>query len=180
MPALLIVCAVVPGMLLTMARTQRRLLLRAAGVLVVGFVVGVVVPINANRVFAQYPEQYCPRAQNAYDIAQAMKAFLAEEGHTREHAWIVGYPHWVDSRAVGEWIGDINFPNTVMGPEEAAQVDLQGEPGWFVLNFNDKATLQALRAQYPQGVERVYQASQCPDALGKRFVVFVTQPAAMP
>jgi disulfide bond formation protein DsbB len=174
LPMLMIICAAVPGLVLELVRA-RRVRFRAASVLLIGFLIGIVLALNANRVFAQYPEQYCPRAQNAYDIAQAMEEFV-DEGNSYAQAWIVGYPHWVDSRAVGIWIGDIYFPNTVMGPEAVSQVDLGGEPGWFVLNVDDEPSLQVLRQQYPQGTITMYESSQCPEATAKQFVVFETQP----
>lgn len=178
LPALMIVCAAGPAILLELlraARHERPGAYRAASYAALSGVVALtlaVVAINQRRVFVDYPAQYCPRAQNASDIARELLAWEAR-GHPRSDAWIVGYPHWVDSRAVGVWIGEITFPNTVMGPEQVAAVDLGGRPGWFVLNREDLPSLQALYARYPLGQERLVEGSQC---AGRAFVVFETQP----
>lgn len=167
-PMLLTVCAVVPGIVVELARRYEQPLLRRASVACVAVLVAVVVGLNADRVFRQYPEQYCAVGRNASDIARELQAFVAA-GHAREHAWIVGYPHWVDYRAVGIWIGDITFANEIFGAEEVAQVDLNGQPGWFALHVDDTASLQVLREKYPYGTARTVVGAQCPD---EKFVVF--------
>lgn len=172
LPALMVVCAAGPAMLLEALRgLGRDRLYRGAlvGVAALGLLV---VVLNQRRVFVDYPAQYCPRAQNASDIGRELEEWLSRGGE-RTNAWLIGYPHWVDTRAVGVWIGDIGFANSVMGAEQAARVDLSGRPGWFALNRDDLPVLQALYAKYPQGQERLVEGSQC---AGRAFVVFETQP----
>jgi hypothetical protein len=171
LPALMLVCAAVPAMILELLRRAGRpaRLGALAGVAALGLLV---VALNQRRVFVDYPAQYCPQAQNASDIARELLAWEAAGGE-RAAAWIVGYPHWVDSRAVGVWIGEIGFPNTVMGPDEVRAVELGGRPGWFVLNREDQAALRALYERYPAGQERLVEGSLCD---GREFVVFETQP----
>ncbi len=178
LPILMIVCAAAPGILLALLHEaardgkawQQQLVGGATGgVVALGLLVAV---INWQRVFVDYPAQYCPRAQNASDIAAELLVW-EQTGGERSAAWLVGYPHWVDARAVGIWIGEINFPNVVMGAEEVARVDLGGRPGWFVLNREDLPVLQALFERYPDGHERLVEGSQC---AGRAFVVFETQP----
>lgn len=172
LPALMVVCAAAPAIALELLRGAGRPRVYAgalAGTLALGLLVGA---LNWRRVFVDYPAQYCPRAQNASDIASELLAWEAAGGD-RGAAWIVGYPHWVDSRAVGVWIGEITFPNTVMGPEAAAAVELGGRPGWFVLSRDDLPTLAALWARYPGGRERIVEGSRC---AGREFIVFETQP----
>ena len=172
LPMLMIVCAIGPGLLLDALPTTGRQRI-VAGALAYGLVAAIclaAIAVNYQRVFVDYPAQYCPRAQNASDIAREMNAWVAQ-GNDRRNAYIVGYPHWVDSRAVGVWIGDITFPNTVgrqVGRMDAAEVDLQGRPGWFALNIDDAESLRALQDRYPDGTMRVVAGSQC----GKQFVVF--------
>lgn len=168
LPMVMALCATVPGILLesTRWRTPVYGLIALICIAVVG--------INAVRVFHDYPAQYCPRAQNASDIAAQMDDWVAA-GNSRTNAYIVGYPNWVDSRAVGIWIGDIHFPNTVgasIGSRDVSAVDLHGKPGWFALNENDIESIRALRAKYPQGKTTTILGSQCSV---KHFVVFTTQ-----
>lgn len=172
LPALMVVCAAAPAMALELLRGlgRRPVYLGAlAGAAALGLLV---VGLNQRRVFVDYPAQYCPQAQNASDIGRELLSWEAAGGDRRA-AWIVGFPHWVDSRAVGVWIGEITFPNTVMGPDAVRAVDLEGRPGWFVLNRDDIPSLQALAELYPGGRERLVEGSLC---AGRAFVVFETQP----
>ena len=181
LPMLMIVCAVVPGNLLFSQRFARASFFRPIMTWAIELVIcGAVIVVNFQRVFVDYPAQYCPQAQNASDIAHEMDAWVAEGperpgGHSRSNAWIIGYPYWVDSRAVGVWIGDINFPNTAgaaVGLQDAASVDLHGQPGWFVLNEQDTETLQALKRKYPEGQAKMVTGSRC-DV--KRFIIYTTE-----
>jgi hypothetical protein len=166
LPMLMIVCAVIPGMLLDMARRNGWVVARVAAPLVVLTLSAAIVAVNSHRVFAWYPAEYCVRVQNASDIAQEIRAFY-EAGNPRSNAWLVSYPHWVDHRAVGVWLGDIAFSN--VAEEHGVQVDLRGEPGLFVLNAADEVSLRALREKYPEGQTRTVQGSQCSS---REFVAF--------
>jgi hypothetical protein len=185
LPMLMIVCAIAPGMLLSRGYGQNasgqhlspgvRLppIVQIAAWTTVAAICAIIIVLNIQRVFVDYPAQYCPRAQNASDIAREMDAWVAA-GNSRENAWIVGYPHWVDTRAVGVWIGDITFPNTVgaaVGLTDATSIDLHGQPGWFALNEMDASSLQSLKLAYPNGQARQVAGSQCSE---KRFIVFTT------
>jgi hypothetical protein len=172
LPALMIVCAAGPALLLEQLRALGRPRLYAGALAGVAALALLVTGLNQQRVFVDYPAQYCPQAQNASDIARELLAWEAR-GNERSAAWIVGYPHWVDSRAVGVWIGEITFPNTVMGPTQAGAVEFGGRPGWFALNRDDLPTLQALYERYPGGQERLVEGSQCE---GRTFVIFETEP----
>lgn len=172
LPALMVVCAAAPSMMLELARAARRHHAYAAALAGVAALALLVAGLNQRRVFVDYPAQYCPQAQNASDIGRELLAWEAAGGDRRA-AWIVGFPHWVDSRAVGVWIGEITFPNTVMGPDAVGAVDLGGRPGWFVLSPDDVPSLRALSERYPAGRERLVEGSLC---AGRAFVVFETQP----
>ncbi|HMQ29556.1 MAG TPA: glycosyltransferase family 39 protein [Chloroflexaceae bacterium] len=172
LPALMVVCAAAPALALEQLRATGR---RGAylGALAAVAALGLAVAgVNQRRVFVDYPAQYCPRAQNASDIGRELLAWEAAGGDRRA-AWIVGYPHWVDSRAVGVWIGEITFPNTVIGADEVRGVDLAGRPGWFALNREDLPALRALYERYPGGQERLVEGSRC---AGRAFLVFETGP----
>ncbi len=166
-PLLMCVCAYIPGSLLD----DRKWVL--PGGALVAVVCVAVVGLNISRVFVEYPASYCPRSQNASDIGNEMNAWISS-GHNRNNAYVVGYPYWVDSRAVGVWIGDINFSNTVgagIGAIDAAAVDLHEQPGWFALNEDDKESVSRLQARYPDGIAQVITGSLCSE---KHFVVFTT------
>lgn len=178
LPLLMIICALIPAHLLsapvkslTLRSFSTRYLPQWLSVLVL---CAVVVATNYERVFVTYPMQYCKRAQNANDIAREMLEWI-QKGYPSANAWLVGYPHWVDSRAVGVWIGNINFANTVgesVGRADPATVNLGNAQGWFALNEADAASLQSLKKAYPEGTYRFISGSQCEE---KRFIVYTTQ-----
>ena len=105
-----------------------------------------------------------------------MAQFVAR-GNDPKNAYIVGFPYWVDSRAVGDFVGNIQFPNTVgqfVNQPPVDSVELNGAPGWFALAQSDTEDLALLQAKYPQGVARLVYSPQCPQ--DKSFMVFETQP----
>jgi len=180
MPMLMTLCALVPGLLWEWASQQKANTRQGQMALLGGALSGVLcigaIGTNYNRVFVEYPKQYCPRSQNASDIAADMALFVAR-GNDLQNAYIVGFPNWVDSRAVGVLIGDINFPNTIgaaIGSRPVDTVELNGQPGWFALATSDVDELTLLQTKYPQGVARVVYSPQCPNE--KNFTVFETQP----
>lgn len=184
MPMLMVLCALVPGLLWEWASSQganRLTSVRAnplpliSGALSAALCASVLL-LNYNRVFVDYPKLYCPRAQNASDIGGDMAQFVAR-GNDPKNAYIVGFPYWVDSRAVGDFVGNIQFPNTVgqfVSQPPVDSVELNGAPGWFALAQSDTEDLALLQAKYPQGVARLVYSPQCPQ--DKSFMVFETQP----
>ncbi|MFV9507636.1 MAG: glycosyltransferase family 39 protein [Oscillochloridaceae bacterium umkhey_bin13] len=167
LPALMIVCATGPAILLELLRNTSRPQFATVGTAGVMSLALAIVLINQQRVFVDYPAQYCPRAQNASDMARELLTWEAAGGD-RHNAWIVGYPHWVDSRAIGVWIGEINFPNTVIGAEAVRGVE-PGRPAWFLLNRDDLPALQVLNERFPTGTQRLVAGSLC---AGRDFVIF--------
>ena len=174
MPMLMVLCALVPGLLWEWASSRRQLALVGGAVSLV--MCGSVVAWNYDRVFNEYPKQYCPRAQNASDIATDMALFVAH-GNDPNNAYVVGFPNWVDSRAVGVFIGNIHFSNTIgqfIGQRSVDSIELNNQPGWFALAPNDIDELTLLQTKYPQGQARLVYAPPCPQE--KSFMVFETQP----
>jgi hypothetical protein len=175
---LFLVCATVPGLLLEAAWNIRYTLARVGAVLAVAALCGVVVYLNVNRIFVQYPLTYCERVLPERDMANEMAEFL-EAGHRREDAWVVEYQDWwwVYPDTLAIWTAEMmNFPGRVMGTDELATVDLEGRPGWFLVHPDDLDALNLLHRRYPQGRAEVVVPSQCPYMLDLRFVVFTTQP----
>ncbi|MCS7325440.1 MAG: glycosyltransferase family 39 protein [Thermoflexales bacterium] len=169
LPFVMTLCAVPLGWGLEL--TQRWRVAHLAAWLVVLGISAAVVALNAQRVFVDYPAQYCPRAQNASDIAQVMREALGR-GVPRQNVWLVGYPHWVDHRAVGVWLGDIRFNNVAgasVGLTDAALAPLAPGRAVFVLHPADARSLSNLLARFPQGRYRLFEGSQCD---GREFLVF--------
>ncbi len=167
LPAVMVLCALPVAALL--ARLSKRLG-PLAGALAVS-VVAAVTGLNYQRVFVDYAEQYCRRAQNASDIAHTIQRWVAA-GHDPADAWLVSYPHWVDSRAVGVWLGDIHFKNVVgasVNLPDVSTVRLRSGKGLFILHPADQASLGTLTALYPNGRSAVMEGTLCD---GREFIAF--------
>lgn len=107
---------------------------------------------NFDLVFRQYDQQY----NRVVWKTSEMGAIIEEFGHP-DRVWIVPYEQWVDTRLPAIWAG---IPNRDLGlPRERLADTLQlPAPKLFIFKaspqadaFDDKATLERLRALYPQG-----------------------------
>lgn len=169
LPIVAALCALPIGWALETTRAHR-LVHRVVFTAAVGLSVSVGA-LNAQRVFVDYPAQYCPRAQNASDIARVMRE-AAAQGVSLQNIWLVSYPHWVDHRAVGVWLGDIYFSNVTgasVGLQDAAEVSLAPGAALFVLHPADAGSLSRLLVRFPYARYRVQEGTQCD---GREFLVF--------
>ncbi len=158
-PMAMILCAIVPGMLLERARIQR-IWLHIPTMALIGFLVSGTILINRERIFVEYPLGYCQNVLHSADMAHEMQAFI-DAGNPRENVWFVARDGWVDYRAVGIELGQIQYQQVVVGPASAIGVDLHGKAGLFALNTNDDMTLLALMATYPHSTLRIMKVSDC-------------------
>ncbi len=55
---------------------------------------------NYDLVFNQYARQYQLASWNTTEVGHVIRSFADSIG-TPNTAWVVGYPHWVDTRLVG-------------------------------------------------------------------------------
>jgi hypothetical protein len=122
-------------------------------------------------VFRQFYEQYRLSAWNTSEIGEVVHDFTTTIG-TPETAWLMGAPHWVDSRLVAINAG---YP----GKDFALFVDELGMTAndprakLFIVKPDDQATIDALTQFYPQGWFQTY-TSKAPT---KDFLIFFVPPA---
>jgi hypothetical protein len=109
---------------------------------------------NYDLVFNQYARQYRLAAWNTSEIGHVARGFADSVGD-RDAAWVVGFPHWVDTRLVGINAG---FPrkNYAIWPDQFPDtLDVAG-PKLFLLKPEDAVSVEALRALYPNGTLETY------------------------
>ena len=155
--------------LVIFTRAVRRALPGGWGVIsktiVVGVIVVLAVLLNFQWYFVDYDESYHLSAQNSSEIAAVIRDFADSIGDLN-HAYFIGFPHWLDGRAVAINIGDVHWDNFTLDVN-----DFLVEPTTnllFILHPSDKDNLQKLQARYPQGqikLERAWTRE-------KDFVVF--------
>ncbi len=103
-------------------------------------------------------------------MGQVIRNFANTVGSS-DHAWVVPYPYWVDTRLVGFNAGD-PAKDYALWPDKFAETQLITDPKLFILNLNDASSLEALQALYPQGRLEEFQSK----TETKNFLVFYVPP----
>jgi hypothetical protein len=121
---------------------------------------------NYDLVFNQYYTQFRLSSWNTSELGAVMRGFAASIGEG-ENAWVIPYPHWVDTRLVGMHAG---YPtrDTALQPDQIDTTEEIPGPKLFMLHPEDRGSYTALRGLYPQGILKEY-ASQ---VAGKDFLIY--------
>jgi hypothetical protein len=121
---------------------------------------------NYDLVFRQYRQSFDAGAWNTSEMGELVADFARLTGSV-ETAWLVGFPHWADSRLVMINAGYPGRDNAIW-PEHFEDTLSDPRPKLFLINMTETADLDALRALYPQGTLSQYQS----DYPGRDFLVF--------
>jgi len=121
---------------------------------------------NYDLVFNQYQNLYRASSWNTSEMGEVIRDFTQFMG-TPESAYVVAFPHWVDTRLVGMNAG-YPLKDFAISPEAFAEtaVDLQAK--LFLIKPDDEESLINLRHLYPQGVLKTYTS----DVSGHDFLMF--------
>jgi len=123
---------------------------------------------NFKLVFIDYKQQYMQKAWNTSEIGLVIKNFIQEGGNPNS-AFVVPYPHWVDTRLVGINAG---YPakDYALWSEGFASTLINKSRKLFIINLNDDNALSQLRKIYPESTWQVFVSKQ-PD---KNFILLFT------
>ncbi|HHY89545.1 MAG TPA: glycosyltransferase family 39 protein [Chloroflexi bacterium] len=127
---------------------------------------------NYDLVMRQYDRQFMAFAWNTSEIGRVIRGFAESQGNP-DSAYVVPYPHWVDTRLVGINAG-YPLKDYALWPENfAATLE---EPGakLFILYPKDQDSLAQLQQLYPQGSLQVYDSVRD----GKDFYMYYVPPMA--
>ena len=111
------------------------------------------VRVNIDRIFVAYADAYCQRVLHASEAAELIAGFYRLTG-ARSGAFYGAYPYWFDSRLIGMWLGDLDWPDTVLSGDLPAVLPAhlrQPGPKLYLVHPQDQANLRALAATYPEG-----------------------------
>ncbi len=118
---------------------------------------------NFDLVFHQYTDSFKQGSWNSSDMGGVISQFEQDYGRT-DTAWIVPYPHWVDTRLPAVWAGIPNRDMAMQRDNLPSTLELTG-PKLFLVRanlenpeFNDAETLDVLRALYPSGQQRLFNS----------------------
>jgi len=125
---------------------------------------------NFDLVFSQYQESYLHSSWNTSELGEVIHEFAGGSG-TPDTAWVVAYPHWVDTRLVAMNAG---FPTRDYGiwPENLQETLPERRAKLFLLKPEDEGGLSALRQLYPEGIQSVHTS----EVEGHDFLIFFVPP----
>jgi len=142
-------------------RNGRRLMLAVGGLML-----GISMLVNYFVMFNQFPQHYSSRAWNTSELGEVIADFVAAGG-SKDNAWVVASPHWVDNRLVGIEAG---FPekNYELFPDQIDEsLNVYG-PKLFIVRLEEMVNLDILLDYYPDGSTVMYDSKYT----GKDFWIF--------
>lgn len=121
---------------------------------------------GSELVFKQYRQEYALAAWNTSEMGELVRTFAGTYGQV-DNVYIMGYPHWVDTRLVGITSG---FPlhDFALFAQDVSKLPDSPEAKLFIINPQDQQALDALQEQFSRGVLSSYPAK----TPGKEFLIF--------
>lgn len=120
---------------------------QVAGAAIISGVLATIAQQNTSVYFGPYAEQYLQNANNSSEIAHAIQVRAAEIGGI-EHAFLLLWPHWVDTRAVGLNMGAPRWHN-VLESVPLISDDAQNQVRLVVLPMEATAHLSTIQTLWP-------------------------------
>ena len=111
---------------------------------------------NFDLEFNQFYRQYSLSAWNSSEMGAAIRDFDQTIGDG-QNAYLVAYPHWVDSRLVGINAG---YPtrDTAIWLDQLDSLQNEPQAMLFLVKIDDTEALQTLSQRFPQGWSKEYQS----------------------
>jgi len=125
---------------------------------------------NYDLVFNQYYSIYRTSSWNTSELGEVAELFIDTMG-TPETTYVVGYPHWVDSRLVAINAGYAGMDFAILPENIPATAEIPGAKLFFV-NINDAENIALLSETYPQGILTPYDSA----IENKDFMTFIVPP----
>jgi len=111
---------------------------------------------NARLVFVDYYQQFKIRAWNTSEIGAVIEEFADTIGD-EDHAWVVPYPHWVDTRLVGIHAVD-RVRDFALWQKDILGTEMTEAPKLYIFKPIDEETYQILRDLYPDGIIEKFES----------------------
>lgn len=153
-PLVFMITALPVAWLFEQLRRERSRLAAAAFVLAL---LAIIASVNYVRYFRDFDESYRRLSWNSDEIAGVIRGFATSVGDF-EHAYIMLYPHWVDTRNVAINMGSIGWEQTLPNAEAARPQAQDAANKLYVLNPNDSTNLAQLQSILPNGQLRTFHS----------------------
>jgi hypothetical protein len=111
---------------------------------------------NYALVFGRYQAVYEASSWNTSEMGQVIRSFSDTIGDP-ESAWVLAYPHWVDTRLVGMNAGFPTKDYAIFPDQLASTLSIPG-PKLFLVKPDDEVGQDRLEAFYPNGWFQVYHS----------------------
>jgi hypothetical protein len=159
----------------TLIRTLRTRIKGRVGYLISALTVAIMIiwsgVNNFNLVFKQYYTIYRGSSWNTSEIGRSAAFFIDSIG-SPENTYVVGYPHWVDSRLVAINAGYAGWDFALL-PDQILETESNPQAKMFFLNVNDNENIATLEDLYPSGVLWQYDSA----VENKDFMIFFVPPS---
>ncbi|UYN88973.1 MAG: glycosyltransferase family 39 protein [Anaerolineales bacterium] len=120
---------------------------------------GLVALLNYGLFFGEYTRNYTANSWNSREMGQVIADYANSFG-SLDSAWVVAYPHWVDTRLVAMEAGKPGHDYAVW-PEQLANTASVTAPRLYLLKPEDTLAASTLQQLFPQGVLTTF-TSQTP------------------
>jgi len=121
---------------------------------------------NARLVFVDYYQQFKSRAWNTSEIGAVIEEFADTIGD-EDHAWVVPYPHWVDTRLVGIHVVD-QVRDFALWQKDILGTETVAAPKLYIFKPVDEETYQILLDLYPDGIIERFES----EVEGRDFMLY--------
>jgi 4-amino-4-deoxy-L-arabinose transferase-like glycosyltransferase len=121
---------------------------------------------NFNLINNAYVDHYKNSAWNAKEMATVLQTYGVNNSQAVQ-GYVVGYPHWVDGRAVGIELGSQSLDLSIL-TDDLETTRNSGLSKVFLLHQDDRASLAKLQSLYPQGLNTHYYSRDA----GNDFLIF--------
>lgn len=109
---------------------------------------------NYSLVFDEYQRVFELSSWNTSEMGQVIKSFTTSVG-SPDTAWVVAFPHWVDTRLVGMNAG-YPLKDYAIWSDQLAETLSDPRAKLFLVKPEDAQGLSTLQSLYPQGVLQEY------------------------
>jgi hypothetical protein len=123
---------------------------KGASLVVILLLAGISMGINYRLVFKDYYHEFRIRAWNTSEIGGVIRQFSESVGDERQ-AWVVPYPHWVDTRLVGIQAVDY-VRDYALWPADIHTTQDAPLPKLYIYKPDDQEALETLQELYPDGI----------------------------
>lgn len=139
------------------ARVTRESFGRGAMLILLLALFALIARANYLRYFRDFDLSYRTSSWNSSEVAAEIKAFGNSVGDY-DHAYIMLFPHWVDTRNVAINIGRIGWDQTIPTADDLEQMADDPANKLIVLNIADEKNLARLMEIFPNAQMRVFHS----------------------